>query len=91
MTQPAPPPAPDGGGEEAILRPLADMLEQAMVERHATLADPVVRAAFDVAMDTAVKTMGGAAAKGIVDDAQRAQLVALLEGARRAARIAATD
>lgn len=89
MTQPAPPPGDDS--DEAILRPLAEMIERSMVERHLTLADPRTADAVDAALGVAVTVMGGAHAQGMLDDAQREQLAGLLEGARRAARLASGE
>jgi hypothetical protein len=90
MTSPAQPHHPDSGpdpgrGDEAILRPLAEMIELTYNAEHMSLTDPRTRAAFDVAMGIAAKVTAGAGAQGIVDEAQQTQLAGLLEGARRAA------
>lgn len=87
MPQPAPAPTPDDG-EEAILRPLAEDLEKSFEERHMTLADPRVKAVFDLTLDIATHLIRGAAVQGILDEEQRIELARLFEGARRAAALA---
>ncbi len=74
-----------GGGEETILRPIAETLELRLQARHLTLADPRALDAVQAALEVAQAVMDGAHAQGVVDAEQSAALASMLDGVRRAA------
>ena len=85
---PHPQPAPDdGGGEEAILRTVAEHLELRLGARHLTLADPKVLSAVQAALEVAQGVVDGAQVRDIVDAEQSAEIAGLLAGVMRAAQM----
>lgn len=85
MTQPAPTPSE---GDDAILRPHVEFLQLCYMDRGMTLTDPATLEAFLAAMDAAAVVNSGAVAQGILSEKQRDDLNGMLDGMKRAARMA---
>lgn len=68
------------GQPDGVLHQLAEHLEITFNDSRLTLTDPETRKVFDLTLRIVQGLFDGAAAKGIVDEGQRAELALMMDG-----------
>ncbi|MEU7338634.1 hypothetical protein [Streptomyces sp. NPDC007074] len=80
-------PAPVEPGDRSPEKVLADSVERVYLKRGLTLTDPDTAEAFLAAMDAVEIMVQGGRVHKVIDEGQSEELLAMLEGMKRAPRL----